>query len=478
MNSPTGSPMNSASAPSATSAPHAYEIRALLDEARGILQGGKVQALLPIRAQAEAEILLAHLVGRDRVYLHAHDTLEMSSYLLGRFYGYLRARASGYPLEYILGRVDFMGHSYHAREGVLIPRGDSEVLVEVASALLTSLGGIRVDGTYKALCPSHVYEAGCLARGATNEASPTRKDALNAKGALDMEGALALQGAQSMKGMKGALEAFPARIGLAEIGVGSGIIAIELASAFANLDILATDINPLAIELTRQNIIDVLGKEASEEASQSLRPAGQTKEAPLRPAGQTSSIALHLCDLLPSGLLCEDFLRGADKARGVEQTFLSTQESVEQDFDETQGIERKIDSTTKFSAQGIESKIHSTKAPTKPINQALDEPTKAKPPLALIVSNPPYVSTSYALPLDVAHEPSSALYSGKYGLDMIERLLALLPKYTTILACEIAPEQRVPIAAMVAQDFASYKLCFYEDLNGDVRALSLEVEPS
>jgi release factor glutamine methyltransferase len=85
-----------------------------------------------------AEVLLAYATQHDRVWLiaHAHDELiELWWIHYGR---YLHQRIQGKPTQYITGRQEFYGREFRVTPDVLIPRPETEHLVEGASALLRS----------------------------------------------------------------------------------------------------------------------------------------------------------------------------------------------------------------------------------------------------------------------------------------------------------------------------------------------------
>lgn len=62
---------------------------------------------------------------------HAHDVLEPEAEI--QFFSYIRRRASGEPLQYILGKWTFCGREFQVGKGVLIPRPETEELAEHAS---------------------------------------------------------------------------------------------------------------------------------------------------------------------------------------------------------------------------------------------------------------------------------------------------------------------------------------------------------
>ena len=78
----------------------------------------------------EAELLLEKAAGLNRTALFLRGEEVFSEEALTVYEGYLSEREQGRPTQYILGEWEFMGLPFHVGEGVLIPRGDTEVLVE------------------------------------------------------------------------------------------------------------------------------------------------------------------------------------------------------------------------------------------------------------------------------------------------------------------------------------------------------------
>ncbi|WP_104637099.1 peptide chain release factor N(5)-glutamine methyltransferase [Helicobacter felis] len=93
-----------------------------------------------IRTALESEILLAHLLGVDRVYLHMHAQEELDGFALERFMRMVKARARGKPIEYITHEVSFYSRLFFVDERVLIPRPETELLVHQASEIIQEYG--------------------------------------------------------------------------------------------------------------------------------------------------------------------------------------------------------------------------------------------------------------------------------------------------------------------------------------------------
>ena len=80
----------------------------------------------------DAEVLLSALLGRDRMYLYVHFDEPLEPEELARFRGYVKERAAHMPLAYVLGRREFMGLDFRVTRDTLIPRPDTELLVQCA----------------------------------------------------------------------------------------------------------------------------------------------------------------------------------------------------------------------------------------------------------------------------------------------------------------------------------------------------------
>lgn len=83
-------------------------------------------------AKTDAWLLLAAACGIDRnfYYLHMEDTVEQKAQAV--YEAFLKRRSGRMPLQYITGEQEFMGLPFHVNPHVLIPRQDTEVLVEEA----------------------------------------------------------------------------------------------------------------------------------------------------------------------------------------------------------------------------------------------------------------------------------------------------------------------------------------------------------
>jgi len=166
------------------------DVRAALKQA--IAQLG--ETAVPSHTLA-AELLLMHALGRGRAWLYAHTEEPLSPEVAAEYFGAVKKRASGVPTQHLTGKQEFWGLEFEVTPDVLIPRPETEHLVEVA---LDRLG----------------------LREAKNGRSQTTDGA--------------------------GLE-------IADVGAGSGCIAVALARELPQAQFYATDISSAALAVARRN---------------------------------------------------------------------------------------------------------------------------------------------------------------------------------------------------------------------------------
>ena len=144
-----------------------------------------------------AELLIMFTLDCDRAYLYAHPERELSSAEVQRYEEAIARRATGVPAQYITGHQEFWGLDLIVSPAVLIPRPETEHVVETVLELIS--------------------------RG---------------------------EGSQSQQQRAGA----PApHIRIVDVGTGSGAIALALAKELRTAQIHATDISADALEVARAN---------------------------------------------------------------------------------------------------------------------------------------------------------------------------------------------------------------------------------
>jgi release factor glutamine methyltransferase len=144
-----------------------------------------------------AEILLLHALERDRTWLYAHPEECVPDAIAERFQALIARRATGEPTQYLTGKQEFWGLEFEVTPDVLIPRPETEHVIEVA-----------------------------LDRLALREVRAGR--------------------AQMTLGEE---------LLIADIGTGSGCLAIALAKELPGAMVYATDISPSALVVARRNAV-------------------------------------------------------------------------------------------------------------------------------------------------------------------------------------------------------------------------------
>jgi release factor glutamine methyltransferase len=137
-------------------------------------------------APLAAELILMHVLGRDRAWLYAHPEISVTPAQIELFFSLVAARTAGTPTQYLTGHQEFWGLEFEVTPDVLIPRPETEHVVEVA---LARIGESR--------------------RG------------------------------ESLR--------------VADVGTGSGCLAVALAKELPNAKIFATDISGAAIAVASRN---------------------------------------------------------------------------------------------------------------------------------------------------------------------------------------------------------------------------------
>jgi release factor glutamine methyltransferase len=123
-------------------------------------------------ARRDAATLLAHLIGRDQTYLITHAERELAGMDVARYRASVERRAAGEPLQYITGHQEFFNLDFKVTPDVLIPRPETELLVETALELL------KESGPKPFICDVGAG-TGCIAISLLHERPDTRAVALD-----------------------------------------------------------------------------------------------------------------------------------------------------------------------------------------------------------------------------------------------------------------------------------------------------------
>ena len=133
----------------------------------------------------EAEYLLAHVLGCNRKDLLIHPERVLTSDEMKRFRGFIERRGRREPVQYIIGEVEFRGLLFKVNRDVLIPRPETELLVEEA---INSIEGRDVSGQGKDITVIDLCTgSGCIAISIAREFPYSRVYAVDiSEGAIDV----------------------------------------------------------------------------------------------------------------------------------------------------------------------------------------------------------------------------------------------------------------------------------------------------
>ncbi len=113
-----------------------------MDLRTALLQGQKLLEDARIAApRLTAEVLLAHAISCDRAWLYAHSTDELREVWWIHYGRYLHRRLGGTPTQHITGRQEFYGRMFRVNPDVLIPRPETEHVIEAALEHASVRGG-------------------------------------------------------------------------------------------------------------------------------------------------------------------------------------------------------------------------------------------------------------------------------------------------------------------------------------------------
>ena len=115
-----------------------HSIKAVLAHAREQLNDISDSPVL------DAELLLAHCLEKNRSYLHTWPEKQLDKKQLECFESHIRKRLSDYPVAYILGYKAFWTFELKVTDDVLIPRPETELLVELALEKLSDVSHPKI----------------------------------------------------------------------------------------------------------------------------------------------------------------------------------------------------------------------------------------------------------------------------------------------------------------------------------------------
>jgi release factor glutamine methyltransferase len=94
--------------------------------------------------QIDSQILLSKVMDKDRIFILTHRDMPVGEDAAEEYMKLIELREKKMPIKYMLGECEFMGYVFKVREGVLIPRPDTEVLVENVISRVKERGYKRI----------------------------------------------------------------------------------------------------------------------------------------------------------------------------------------------------------------------------------------------------------------------------------------------------------------------------------------------
>lgn len=108
----------------------------MTDIRSALQQATKILAAISESAALDAEVLLAYVLGKQRSYLRAWPEKQLDAALLEQFERLVEKRSHGTPIAYLIGKREFWSRDFRVNDAVLIPRPETELLVELALQLI------------------------------------------------------------------------------------------------------------------------------------------------------------------------------------------------------------------------------------------------------------------------------------------------------------------------------------------------------
>lgn len=112
---------------------------ALAEAAAGVLAKKGVPG-----ARLDADLLLAHVLGVERIEVYTRHDMPVDDAVRGEYRALIERRIAREPVAYLIGRRDFLDHTFAVGPGVLVPRPETEEVVEAALGALGELAAPRV----------------------------------------------------------------------------------------------------------------------------------------------------------------------------------------------------------------------------------------------------------------------------------------------------------------------------------------------
>jgi release factor glutamine methyltransferase len=169
--------------------------------------------------QLDAELLVAHVLRQPREFVLAHREAPLTAPQQRAFTGLVHRRAEGVPLPYLTGHIEFYGREFIVTPAVMVPRPESEAMVEEAVRLL---GELKMESGKLKMTD----------RKGRNSQFSTRLDVGRSRSRIFNS---------------------QFRPIVADIGTGSGVLAVTIAAEVPRARVVATDKSAAALIVARRN---------------------------------------------------------------------------------------------------------------------------------------------------------------------------------------------------------------------------------
>lgn len=196
----------------------------------------------------DAEVLLAEARGCSRIDLYTAFAEEPPEQVRASFKEMVRRRAEGTPVAYLVGRKEFFSLAFEINPDVLIPRPETEHLVAEAvdrAKQLTGQAPSQTAAPDPAPAPTDI-------EGGAGQGGQSKPDA-SAMDANAESTAASQHSSPEQPWRPKPVKSF-AGLTIADVGTGSGIIAVSLAKSLAGARIWALDISKPALALAARNV--------------------------------------------------------------------------------------------------------------------------------------------------------------------------------------------------------------------------------
>ena len=201
-------------------------------------------------AKSEAQLLLQHALSVNRAWLIAHDSDTLPANTLAQFEALLNRRLNGEPIAYILGYREFFGLQLKVSADTLIPRPDTEALVEAALTKIPLM--VRQAHHERDLSIHHELNLHYQRERSLQTQQQRELIALQEQNLLAPVRPELVEGCGN-DAINGESYALPQQFRVLDLGTGSGAIALAIAKHRPLAQVTALDASQAALDIAIEN---------------------------------------------------------------------------------------------------------------------------------------------------------------------------------------------------------------------------------